>query len=136
MILHACEYQKLNSNCPIISINELSDTCFNIHIPKSVAGYRLYDILEISCTPNRTVAFEDVSFDSVHPWVDIPIKNLNREYGKHIYKISFMDKYLKNFINVYAAYVIQDDNVHRDYIYMLDRYNPKNEDRYGEYVYM
>lgn len=133
MILKACDYNKLNTSCPVISSAELDDT-FRIRVPYILIGYRLYDVLEVSCSPNRTVSFDGIQFDKFHPWVDIPTCNLNRTSGKHTYKLSFMNECRGQYITTYISYIVQDDSPEKKYLYVNDIYNESDEEKYGYYV--
>lgn len=133
MILNSNEYEKVVNDCPVINLHILEDV-FNVRIPYNVTGYRLYDLLEVSCSPMQTISFEGVMFDGLHPWVDIPTENLNRINGKHVYKLSFMNERTNNYINVYISYIIQDDNPQKDYIYMSNRYTEDDEDKESIYL--
>ena len=133
MILNSCEYRKINANCPVINIHE-TDGYVNVKVPHNLHGFKLYDILDVSESPVKTVSFKGVKFDCFHPWVDIPWKNLNKVAGYHVYKLSFMNLSINRFVTTYISYIIQDENTQKDYIYMKDRYKELNEDKYGIYV--
>lgn len=133
MILKSCEYKKLNENCEVVNCNEV-DEYLIVKLPFNMSGFKLYDILDVSESPVKTVDFENVRYDEFHPWVDIPWKNLSRISGKHVYKLSFMDMCRKRYITTYISYIIQDDDPNKPYIYMNDRYNSDDTEKQGMYL--
>lgn len=133
MIINACRYSKINTQCPILCNLEAEGT-LNIRLPESLNGYRLYDILDISKTPNKTVSFEGVEYGCCRPWVDIPWDNLDRSCGYHIYKLSFMNNGINKYKQFYIGYIIHDNDPHKDYIYMKDRYNSLESETSGIYM--
>lgn len=132
MIAKSCDYKKLNEHCQVFNNNEL-DEYLNIRLPHEMYGYCLYDILDVSSSPVKTVSFDGVTFDGVHPWVDVPWKNLSRICGKHTYKLSFMDTCNNRYLTTYVSYIIQDDNPYKPYIYM-NRYVEDEIDKQGMYM--
>lgn len=133
MILRSCDYRQLNCNCPVISSMEF-DGAANVKIPCSVAGYQLYDVLDVSKAKARTVCFDGVEFDGQRPWVDIPWINLNREAGQHVYKLSFMNKNQTRFVTKYFAYIVQDSNPDKPFIYMEDKMDSDEYEKSGRYL--
>lgn len=133
MILKSCGYGKLSKFCKVFNSNEIDETLC-VRLPFEMNGYRLYDILDVSEAPARTVSFEGVCFDECHPWVDIPWRNLSRTGGYHVYKMSFMNDCKKKYFNTYVSYLIQDSDPHKPYVYMKNRYNSDDSDKAGKYV--
>lgn len=133
MILHSCEYRKLSSNCPILNRNEIDD-CVHVKLPFNVNGFVPYDILDISECRAKTVSFDGVEFNDLHPWIDIPWGNVSTSVGQHVYKISLMNEKRKSFLTTYIAYIIQDDNAETPYIYMKNKYLEYDADKQGMYV--
>ena len=133
MILSACEHSQLNRVCKVVSETETSGD-LNVKLPKTLFGYTLYDFLDLSIPPYRTVSFTNVKFDCCHPWVDVPWKSMDRTAGYHLYKLSFMNKHVNSYVTFYFSYIIQDNNVHKSFLYMKNRYNEYDETKYGNYV--
>ena len=100
----------------LFSINDFGPI-INIQLPKEkFTGFKLYEVMEVSCNPNKDISFEGVKYDQIHPWVDIPAKNLNTEIGLHIYKVSFFNDTESG--SVFFGYEIQNSNPEKPYIYM------------------
>jgi len=97
-------------------------------------GYKLYDFLDISGSCAMTVSLEDVEFDDEHPWVDVPWLNVSKTSGEHAYKLAFWGVRRCMYDSVYFAYIIQDDNPEKPYIYMSGRYLEYDDDKTGMYV--
>lgn len=133
MILNSCEYKRINANSPVICVHE-ADGFLNVRIKDDVASFRLYDLLDITKAPVRTVSFDGVKFDGIHPWVDIPWKNLDKTSGQHVYKVSFMNERQCRYVSTYFSYVIQDNDPYKPYIYISDLKRDVDEEKYGEYL--
>lgn len=133
MKLQACEYKHLNCNCPVISINEV-DAVVNVKLPQNMSNYRLYDLLDLSSCTAKTVSFEGVTSVPCNIWVDIPWKNLSKVAGQHVYKLSFMNQHADSFVTLYFAYIIQDSNPAKPFMYMHDKYQRDDYDKYGMYL--
>lgn len=133
MLLKSCEYKKLNEHCIVVNINEV-DEYLSVRLPFNMHGFKLYDILDVSSSPVKTVSFENVKYDEFHPWVDIPWKNLSKLSGKHVYKLSFMDSLKNRYFTTYVSYIIQDDDPHKPYVYMNSLHNPEDAEKQGIYL--
>lgn len=133
MILKSCEYSKLSRFCKVVNSNEI-DGVLCVRLPFEMNGYRLYDILDVSESPVKTVSFEGVCFDCCHPWIDIPWNNLSRVGGHHVYKISFMNERRNKYLTTYVSYIIQDSDPEKPYLYMKNRYNSDDSVKQGKYV--
>lgn len=134
MILTSCEqYGKLSKFCAVVSSVEM-EGYVNVKLPFNLSGYRLYDVLDVSEAPFKTVSFDGIKYDCVHPWIDVPWDNLNKTSGLHVYKLSFMHKCNNKFFTTYISYLAQDSNAEKPYLYVKDRYNESDEDKVGLYV--
>ena len=133
MILQSCDYRNLSSNCKILNEHEIDDVV-HIRLHRSMLGYKLYDILDISESRAVTVSLCGVEFDDEHPWVDIPWCNVSRVSGEHVYKLAFWDRARSRYDSVYFAYILQDDNPEKPYIYMSGRYLEYDDSKSGSYV--
>ena len=134
MILTSCEqYGKISKYCQVVSSVEMEGSVC-VRLPFNMSGYRLYDILNVSEAPFKTVSFQGVKFDGFHPWVDLPWDSLDKSSGFHVYKLSFMNECNNKFLTTYVSYLAQDTNANKPYLYVPTRYNESDEDKVGLYV--
>lgn len=133
MVLNACDYKHLNCNCCVINCNEV-DVTVNVKLPQNLSDYRLYDLLDISSCIVKTVSFQGIDCTPKNIWIDIPWRNLSRIAGQHVYKLSFMHRKENKYITLYFAYIIQDNNPAKPFMYMHDKYQRDDYDKYGLYL--
>ena len=63
MILTSCEqYGKLSKFCEVVSSAEM-EGYVNVKLPFNLSGYRLYDVLDVSEAPFKTVSFDGIKYD-------------------------------------------------------------------------
>ena len=119
MNVKSCEYKNLNKACKVVSSSEATGY-LHVRLPYEMSGYRMYDFLEVSSCPVKSVSFDRVKFDGYHHWVDVPWSNVNKSAGHHVYKLSFMNtcKRENKYVNVYFNYVFQDDMPEKPYVYI------------------
>lgn len=114
MILVADRYKSLPEHCRIINPIEL-DTMVHVGIPSEYyRGSTPFKFIEVESRNQLSV--EDIIFDKIHPWVDIPVGLINTNPGKHTYELSF---YKNGYIHsVFFSYIMQIDDPETPYIYM------------------
>lgn len=115
--LNACKYNEIPSNTYLYNKQELDYYLWVYLKPDECANSYLYSVVEVSgsedvCPP--LLAFKRES----ECWIKVDTGYLNITPGLHTYKLSFVEKSSDALFSRYIAYIIQDDDPEKPYIYM------------------
>lgn len=90
-----------------------------VHFPKEMnRDYELFQVDEVSPTAQKVPMGTFIEREFGKPWINIKSGILNLDIGKHIYRLSFVNKYSNDVVSLYFGYIIQDDKPDKPYIYM------------------
>lgn len=116
--LDACLYGELSANAIVFNRNELTD-CIWVSLPEVINHSTvLYQVEEISPACSEIEFSDFIERDNGRPWLKVNVSKLNIDPGYHAYKLLFMEPGSHTTYAVYIAYIIQDDNPERPYIYI------------------
>lgn len=113
----------LASKTPLWNLHEVEDVLY-VRLPcELLSDYTFVSILEISPDPKYTDEDDTslvggITFPEGHPWLDIESTVLNLEVGEHIYKLTYKNDYTNDIAPLYFAYIIQNDDPEKPYVYM------------------
>lgn len=91
-----------------------------IRIPNELCNrLSLYGVKVYDTSVWKDIDFSDMVFRENHrPWIRILTSKLDTSVGSHMYKFAFVDIDLDDYVSLYFAYKIQDDNPNKPYIYI------------------
>lgn len=120
--LTACTADQIPLHTPVIGPYQFEYYTW-IHTPPCYSQHlELFQLDEISPDLN-TIEYEgNVTAECNHPWIKVVSSILNQSVGYHLYKLSFVDIHTGDVVALYFAYIVQDGNVDKPYVYM-DRSN-------------
>ena len=117
--LEVCEYKQVHTHCEIINLHNLEYYTY-LHLPETARGCRLFEIY--SFLPykeeNCDELLSSVWKEPGKPWIRIDSDQLDKSVGMHVYKLSFVNLSTKDVFSLYFAYIIQNDDPEKPYIYM------------------
>lgn len=117
-MLEACHHSELPKNTPVFNTSEIEYELL-IHLPEDICNFiELFQLDEILPSRQEVTFANSITRECRKPWLDTLSELLNMEVGYHIYKLSFIDIRTNQVIPLYVAYIIQDDNADKSYIYM------------------
>lgn len=91
-----------------------------ISIPTLIARTcYLYDVQEV-CPKYRAIEnyVEIFEIRDKYPWIKVKSSGLNQSIGTHVYALDYVNPSTNDTMSIYFAYIIQDDNPEKPYIYM------------------
>ena len=114
----ACNYNELSKHTPIFNAKTLG-TSISVYLKPEVArDLDLYQLDDISTDTVEVPVTGFVTRTNVC-WFDILTSILDRTPGHHIYRMSLINKRnTQETVFQYFAYIIQDDNPNKPYVYM------------------
>ena len=117
--LEADSKKDLPKHTKIINIHDVEYFLW-IHIPEELSwDFELFQLDEIIFSGLVEVDFQGlIEREGRRPWFKLNSGLLNKEIGKHIYKMSMVNRKTNDVISLYFSYIIQDDNPDKPYIYM------------------
>lgn len=116
--LVACTFDKLIYNTPIFNQSTVEYFLW-VKLPSDIIkDCELYQVDE--CQPNNREVnwLNSIERDHNKPWLKITFRIFSNHVGMHIYKLSFINRYTNDVVPLYIAYIIQDDNPDKPYVYM------------------
>lgn len=117
-MLNACHHSELPKNTPIFNTAEIEYKLL-IHLPEDIShSIEMFQLDEIVPSKGEVNFADSVTRECRKPWLDVLSELMNMEIGYHIYKLSFIDIRTNQVIPLYVAYIIQDDNVDKPYVYI------------------
>ena len=116
--LEACAYSDLGVHSVVINLLNLEYEVW-IHIPSFCRGCRLFQIDEF-LPENREAAavLASARQEPGKPWIRITPHSLNISPAYHSYRLHFINCRTDDVFSLYIAYIIQDDNPEKPYVYM------------------
>lgn len=116
--LIACCYDEVSRNTQVINKEQFPYWLW-IQLPKCVLrDYVLYQVDEFFPHTGECDWLDKVDRESGRPWLRIQQNMLNLTVGKHVYKLSFINRYTDDIVDYYFSYILQDSNPDKPYIYM------------------
>lgn len=116
--LTACCYDEISRNTQLINKDQFPYWLW-IQLPKCVLrDYELYQVDEFFPHTGECDWLDSIEREAGRPWLRIAQKMLNLAAGKHVYKLSFVNRYTNDTVDYYFSYILQDSCPEQPYIYM------------------
>ena len=117
--LDSSKYGDLAKHSSTISSKELSQFITVRLNDVRFFGRSICSIEDMSSSESMEILLENnVVFDGIHPWVDIPVTILDVKAGYHLIKMSFIDPVTMDISSTFFSYTIQDSDPYKPYAYM------------------
>lgn len=116
--LVVCEYGDIAKNITVFNKNQFEYWTW-IQLPSQVLrDFELYEINEYFPNKGEADWIGKVTRECGRPWLKAQKELFNLEIGKHVYQLKFVNKYTDDIVTYYSAYIIQDSEPSKPYIYM------------------
>lgn len=116
--LVACCYDEVSRHTQVINKAQFPYWVW-IQLPKCVLrDYEIYQVDEVFPGSGECDWIDQVVRESGRPWLRFPNTMLSLTAGKHMYKLSFVNRYTDEAVDYYFSYIVQDSNPDKPYIYM------------------
>lgn len=124
--LDAVIHRDLYKATPYISIHDMEYYLWVRVDPEIARGYSLYGLDEVDSEKKYDLNLEDFcSHEPNRPWYKFNSMLLNRDPGKHVYRMHFVNTLDDNTTSLYFSYHVQREDTEKPYVYME---NLKNKD--------
>lgn len=130
--LTACTYDKIASNTSVLNLDEMSYYMWIYTDPDVTSDCYFYEAAELD-KENGPIIFADTFEQKGPSWIQVKTDFLDKEVGLHIYRLTFVDRITDDVFNLFFAYIIQDDNPDKPYVYM-NRSDNKGCDQKHDHV--
>jgi len=116
-VVTASDRAKVLSDVVVFNQSEIE---YELKVHIDADKFNQLALLEISeGKSGKTIDINrDVTIHKHHPWIDINKRALDLDPGQHIYKLEFLDIKIDETCEMFFAYIIQQDNPEKPYIYM------------------
>lgn len=116
--LSAVVKQELPQNTPVFNSGDFEYYLW-VQVPKIIArDFSLYEIHE-QCEPYKCINLSYFCYhESGRKWYRLLSDKLNKEVGLHVYRMLFVNRYTNDVMSLYFAYVLQNDDPKKPYVYM------------------
>lgn len=129
--LHAVVNNEVGANTPVWNLLEVNYYVWVDIDPRRTRTAKLYQISEV----DGKGGLKPIAMNAIHKssptWLRIYSQVLNMTEGYHKYRIDFVDTVTNSSFYLYFAYIIQNDNPEKPYVYMN---NPKPDECEDEWV--
>lgn len=102
---------------PVISYAEIP-YFFYLHIPNYQRENVVIGLYDVSENTHQIEYGKLLKQDKCRPWITLETRLLNFNIGLHIYRLQFVNTSLDTVFNLYFAYMIQNANETKSYLYM------------------
>lgn len=117
--LIASTYEEISKNSKIFNLAELDYFLYVKLEPPLSSEWYLYRIEEkMKDGSLKKIHFPDTVRKESPTWLKFTTDFINKEIGMHTYKITFVDTKTDVLISLWFAYIIQNDNPDKPYVYM------------------
>mgnify|MGYP007069998203 CR=1 FL=1 len=118
MILEACVYEDLPKYTKVFNEDTAEYHLWIYLNPAYVRNTYLYEAKEIGPNADNSKLFLDTFKRESQCWIKVKREYLNNKIGKHIYKLSFVNKETDADFSLYVSYYLQNDNPEKPYVYI------------------
>lgn len=115
--LVASTYNRINEHVQVFNKSELEYYLWiklDVDIPSTYVLLNSYELIG----GKREESITHVFIRDNPTWIKAPTELLNLLPGYHIYRLEFVETSTSNTVSLYFAYILQDDNPSKPYIYM------------------
>lgn len=124
MSLQACIYEDLPKHTKVFN-EDTAEYHLWIHMnPEDVRGCAFYEVKEIGPNADNSKLFPDTFKRESQCWIKVKREYLNNAIGKHIYRLSFVNRETNDDFSLYVSYYMQNDNPEKPYVYMKEKEKP------------
>ena len=116
MSLRACKYSDLAKNVKVFNIDAMEYHLWIYLDPEDVRGAYFNEAKEIGENSECKTIYPDTFVRESTCWIRVNIGYLNSNIGKHIIKLSFVDKMTDTDFSLYVSYYITNDNPDQPYV--------------------
>ena len=117
-MLEACKYSDLAKYTKIFNLATLDYHLWIYLNPQDVRDAYFIKATETGPGADNVHIYPDTFVRDSQCWIRVNSGYLNNSIGKHILKLSFVDRYTDTDFSLYASYYIQNDNPDKPYVYM------------------
>lgn len=126
------KYSDLPKNTVVINISTLDPFMWIYLNPEDMANAQLISIEAVYQADEDQVSVVTDDYQRMGQcWLRVSTEDIDKSIGKHIIKLTFSEKYTKNQFNLYASYVIQNDDPYKSYDYMNPHEAEKADPNYS-----
>lgn len=126
------KYSDLPKNTVVINISTLDPFMWIYLNPGDMANSQLISIEAVYQADEDQVSIVTDDYQRMGQcWLRVSTEDIDKSIGKHIIKLTFSEKYTKNQFNLYASYVIQNDDPYKSYDYMNPNEAEKADPNYS-----
>lgn len=116
--IESSTYHELPINTTVLGKEQLEYYTW-IHLPHDLSrDFALVQIDNIDDSLPKEVKRAFINRKPGKPWIRIRTGALNQSIGLHRYKITLVNKTSDDVVSLYFAYIMQDNNPDKPYIYM------------------
>lgn len=117
--LVAAAYEDISKNSRVLNLAELDYFLYVKLEPPLTSEWYLYRIEE----KQKDGTLKQLHFPSTvrkesPTWLKFTTDFINKEIGMHTYKVTFVDTVTDVLVSLWFAYIIQNDNPDKPYVYM------------------
>ena len=117
--LVASSYENISKNSLVINLSELDYFLYVKLEPPLTSQWYLYRIEEkMKDGSLKKMRFPETVRKESPTWLKFKTDFLNKEIGMHLYKVTFVDTVTDVITSLWFAYIIQNDNPDKPYVYM------------------
>lgn len=118
MSLQACRYEELPSYTKVFNSEAVEYHLWIYLNPEDVREAYFYKAEEIGPNADNSKIFPDTFVRESQCWIRVNREYINNKPGKHIIKLSFVDRFTDADFSLYISYYMQVDDPEKPYVYM------------------
>lgn len=127
MVIEAVSYEKAIQNSKVYNRSQLEYHLWINLNPEQVREAYFVEAAEIGPDADNSKIFGDTFIRESTCWIRANTPYLNHKIGKHVYKLSFVDRFTDTDFSLYFSYIIQDDCPEKPYVYIKDKIETPEE---------